>query len=818
MPFGLIPWGTGSWGLAAQPPNLVPPPESNINVIDVIPSPGSFNISRVQTFTFTIKSKSPNGGPGNALNLNSIYVFLDGQTAIQGNVINPNFSVIVTTNIDGVSLDYQITPNYSFKDSAVFTLQVYATDIYGNPSYPFWAGYVVENTRPKLITPIYPLDGYVDVPLDLSLHFLVNQLAAPSAGLDPTTLNIYVNDNPAVVDGQIQSAFNDIYSTINLPISGDITTPFEVVLDSTGNYAPDEIVTVKTSIKSIIIPVEDGYATFLNSLGLTARDAYGSPLPEFSVTTINKLSNSISQVTLDFGSEPSLIADGYIGDGYQLKNSNGNVFRILDVIDDTTINIETLPKTLRGSFTFVTAKYAIMPSTPVFAGYFQGVYLVDNLGDGYHVNVTWHPARTTRANNDLAYLIYYSTVRSDVFYEGPKLITQGRRLPAPETINGADAQLYGYFAQIPVQVGVTYYFGVRATEFPHTTLPAIPEDGYGVLADGLVVVDGYSFEIPTQQVLMEVVSGSGSVVIPVTTTAGYASAGGYITVGAEIMRYTSLTDTEFVVSSTGRGLFGTEIQPTHNIGEYVRMYYGNYDDNTVIAKGLVSWETPHDSGRTRPDLVTTDFTLEDGYHTGFEYFDYCGYHRYRPDELFNDQQCNTYVGGEYNGHRGLNLYDRMLANEEQLLEVTGEPSILLRRIWSGGVCICRTSRKDSAAVRSCALCFGTGFKGGYVQYFNPRRADNRIMVHFAPSDEEIAMKAQAGWDQTFTPGTWTLAVPSVKDRDVIVRFDEYGQMDWIYVVDSVSRGKLMFGRSARQKLKLSRLDKTNVLYQFKIVK
>ncbi len=818
MSFGLINWGTGFWGLAAQPPNLVPPAQSNINVIDVIPAPGSFNISRSQTFTFTIKSKMPNGDPGFAINTNSIYIFLDNQTVVQGTTVSSNFAVVVDTNIDGISLDYQITPNYLFNDSAVFTLQVYATDIHGNPSYPFWAGYVVEDTRPDLITPIYPLDGYADVPVELSLHFLINQLAAPDAGLDASSLSIYVNDNPAVVDGNIQSAFDGTYSTINLPTAGDITTPFELVLDSTGRYAADEIVTVKASIKSITIPVVDGYATFLDKFGLTARDPDSMPLSDFAITAITKISDYISQVTLEFDGD-SPVADGYVTAGFRLKNTNDNEFRILDIIDGYTINVETLPKTLRGSFTFVTTRYAITPPTPVFAGYFQGVYLVDNLGDGYHINVTWHPARTSRADNDLAYLVYYSTTRSDVFHDGPKLITQGRRLTAPELIHGADAQLFGFFAQIPLPVGVTYYFGVRATEFAHTALPAVPPDGYGMLSDGLTVVDGYSFSIPAQQLLMEQVTGSGSVVIPVTSTAGYATAGGYITVGAEIMRYTSLDETPgFVVSSNGRGLFGSTIQPTHNSGEYVRMYYGNYDDNSVIAKNLVSWETPHDSHRTRPDLITTDFTLEDGYHASFEPFDYCGYHRYRPDELLSDQQCNSYVGGEYNGQRGLNLYDRTLAREEQLLEVTGEPTILLKRVWSGEICICRTSRKDSAAVRSCAICFGVGFKSGYIQYSNPRRADHRIMVHFAPSDEDLGMGAQAGWDQKFKPGTWTLAVPSVKDRDVLIRFDEYGQMDWIYTVNSVSRAKVMFGQSARQKLVLSRLDKTDVLYQFKAVK
>lgn len=813
MPFGLIPWGTGYWGITI-PPTPIPPTPSNIHIVNVTPTPGSFNILRNQTFTFTIQSRLANGNPGFAINPNSVFIALDNQVAVQGLTVNPNFTVLSSVNVDGVSLDFQVTPNYLFKDADVFTLQVYATDIYGLPSFPFWAGYVVEDTRPRLVTPIFPLDGYVDVPIDLTLHFLVNQLASPNAGLIPSTLSVYVDDVSAVISGIIQPPFDGLYSSVNLPPFADIVSPFEILLDYAGRYPKNEFVIVKVSCDSVIVPVaipnSDGYgSTFLDQYGVLTG------FSPFNVTSVIDVSNSLKTITID------AYATGNVFDGYQLKQTNGNKFRVLGIIDGYNFQVEVLPKTLTDKFTFVTAEFDKELVTPVFAGYFQGVYLVDNLGDGYHVNVTWHPARTTRPDYDLAYLIYYSTTRSDVFFEEPKLITQGRKLPPPETVKGADAQLFGYFAEIPLPVGVSYYFGVRATEFPHSATPVVPLDGYGSNAAGRTVVDGYSFAIPAPQMLTQQITGSVGIIVPVASTAGYAKPAGYITVGGEAMKYTSLQlgPPGFVVPSTGRGQFGTTIQNTHNAGELVKMYYGNQDDNTVIAKNLVSWESPNDPHRTRPDLITTDFTLEDGYHTGFEWFDYCGYHRWRPDELLSDtDNCGTYVGGEYNGHRGLSLYDRTLANEEQLLEVTGEPAILLRRLWSGERCICMTSRKDSSKVRSCALCFGTGYKGGYVQYHNPRRDDEKIMVHFAPSDEDIGMGPQAGWEQKFKPGTWTLAVPSVKDRDVIVRFDEFGQMDWIYVIDAVERAKVMFGQSARQKLKLSRLDKTDVLYQFKLMK
>lgn len=780
----------------------------NVAIVNVQPTPGSFNILRNQTFTFTIQSTFQ-------VNPAHTYVVLDNKPAIIGGVPDlVNFIITVTPHGDGY--DYSIQPTYLFKDRAYFNLEVNTTDIFGTPAPTLYANYIIIDTRPPLVTPIYPLDGYTDVPIDLTIHFLVNQLSVPNVGLIPSTLTVYVDEVPAIINGNIQSPFDGIYSEINFPSSSDITTPFEILLDYAGRFPKNNITIVSVSCDSIVLPIVGTGNIFL--------DQYGSNIDfqVFTINTISNVSNSIEHVTIN------LDADGYISDGYQLKDADGNIFRIIDIIDGYQFNVEVLPNTFRGKYTFITAEFDVELVAPVFAGYFQGVYLVDNLGDGYHINVTWHPARTTRPDYDLAYLIYYSTMRSDVFYEGPKLITQGRRLPPPETIPGADAQLFGFFAEIPLPVGVSYYFGVRATEFPHSAMPVVPPDGYDSLSSGLVAVDGYSFIIPESQILMTQIVGNGAISIPVTSTTGYARAGGYITVGTEIMRYSSLITIilsgpravpGFAISPQGRGLFGTNIQNTHNIGEFIRMYYGNNDDNTVIAKNLVSWEQPHDPHRTRPDLVTTDFTLEDGYHAGFEFFDYCGYHRFRPDELLDDSDnCGTYVGGEYNGHRGLFIFDRMLANEEQLLETTGEPAILLRRLWSGETCICRTSRKDSSKVRSCAICFGTGFKIGFVQYRNPRRDDQRVMVHFSPTDEEIGMGPQSAWDQKFAPGTWTIAVPAIKDRDVLIRFNEFNEIDWIYIVSAVSRAKSMFGRYARQRLKLNRLDKTDIMYQFKIMK
>ena len=801
--FGNSAWGTDYFYL---PNSSGPTPSKYVNIVNVVPAPGSFNISRSQTFTFTIKTKFQ-------LNPNTTYVYLDNQLVLNGGTINPDFTVSITTNTDGISKDYTITPNYLFSAGEVFTLQISASDIYGNPSPAFFSGYIVVDDRPSLLTPIYPLDGYADVPLDLTLHFLVNQLAAPNSGLDPSTLNVYVDNNPAVLSGVIQSAYNDQFSAINLPTSGDITTPFEIVLDSYSRYSPNDIVNVKVSIKEMgVVPVAgiDGYILDPNGV------VVGSGV--FSISS-QRLPSAQYLIILQSALSTYLLPNVVVSPGYQFKDTNGNIFEI-GVVGVQEITVNTKANLRNSSFSFITTNNYTNEVQPIFAGYFQGVYLVDDIGDGQHMKLTWHTARTTRPDYDLAYLIYYSTTRADVFYEEPKLITQGRTLPKPELINGLDPQVSGYYADFVLPVGITYYFGVRATEYPHSTLPLIPADGYSNLALGLCAVDGYSFKIPQLQAITTGISGIGAIAIPVISTQGYAKSGGYILVGSEIMRYTALTPNSFIVALTGRGQFGSTIASIHNAGEVVKMYYGNKDDNTVIAKGLVSWDLPFDPHRVRPDLITTDYTLEDGYLASFEPYDYCGYHRFRPDTLLDGGDCSSYLGGDYSGARGFVLSERVLAQEEELLEVDGESVILLRRLWQGETCACRTSRRDSALNRSCSRCYGTGFVGGYVQYLNPRRDDARIRVHFAPSDEEIGMGASSGWDQRFKPNTWTLIVPSIKDRDLLVRFDQYNQneVQWIYRVNSVSRGETVFGVATRQRLNLSRIDRTDMEYSFPIKK
>jgi hypothetical protein len=53
----------------------------------------------------------------------------------------------------------------------------------------------------------------------------------------------------------------------------------------------------------------------------------------------------------------------------------------------------------------------------------------------------------------------------------------------------------------------------------------------------------------------------------------------------------------------------------------------------------------------------------------------------------------------------------------------------------------------------------------------------------------------------------------VKDRDLIVRFDFTGEIEYIYEILNVNRERFVFNKYGRQKLSIIRLDKTDILYQ-----
>jgi hypothetical protein len=89
------------------------------------------------------------------------------------------------------------------------------------------------------------------------------------------------------------------------------------------------------------------------------------------------------------------------------------------------------------------------------------------------------------------------------------------------------------------------------------------------------------------------------------------------------------------------------------------------------------------------------------------------------------------------------------------------------------------------------------------------------MVRFSPTDDDLKMY-EAGLESEFTSDVWTLTVPTIKDRDIIVRFNEDDTPEFRYEVLSVNRNRTLTRLQGAQKFRVQRVRKTDVIYQIPV--
>jgi hypothetical protein len=205
-------------------------------------------------------------------------------------------------------------------------------------------------------------------------------------------------------------------------------------------------------------------------------------------------------------------------------------------------------------------------------------------------------------------------------------------------------------------------------------------------------------------------------------------------------------------------------------------------------------------------------------------YDYAGYHRTDPVQLLNGTCVGSYLGGEqgcidgygnFQIFRGMSLQDQNTQRQEILLSVTGRDAILIRRVQTGITCSCYLASSEYQDDR-CPKCYGTKFVFGYQQYFNPRISSGRIRVRIGPTPEGLKMY-EAGLESEFPIDVWTLTVPTIKMRDVIVLFDQTGvNEEFRYEVTEVNRNNTIVGLQGGQKFRAIRVRKTDPIYQIRV--
>lgn len=223
------------------------------------------------------------------------------------------------------------------------------------------------------------------------------------------------------------------------------------------------------------------------------------------------------------------------------------------------------------------------------------------------------------------------------------------------------------------------------------------------------------------------------------------------------------------------------------------------------------------------DLLSTDLTAADAANVTFPMYDFSGYHRTDPVQLLDGTCVGSYIGGEqgcidgygnFNILRGLSLQDQNTQRQDVLLSVTGRPMVLIKRVQTGITCSCYLPSSEYPDDR-CPVCHGTKFVVGYEQYFNPRRSDGRILMRPGPTAENLRMR-EAGLESEFPVDFWTLTVPTIKTRDVLVEFDQDDNETFRYEVSDVIRNDTILGLDAAQHIKTFRVRKFDPIYQIPV--
>ena len=67
-----------------------------------------------------------------------------------------------------------------------------------------------------------------------------------------------------------------------------------------------------------------------------------------------------------------------------------------------------------------------------------------------------------------------------------------------------------------------------------------------------------------------------------------------------------------------------------------------------------------------------------------------------------------------------------------------------------------------------------------------------ILIRVYPFTDDLEIKGSQGLIQPVEQNAWTITFPTLKDRDMIIRFTEDGIEEFRYEVLNVTRNKLFF--------------------------
>ena len=464
-----------------------------------------------------------------------------------------------------------------------------------------------------------------------------------------------------------------------------------------------------------------------------------------------------------------------------------------------------------------------------------GLREVEDLGIGTALKLAWRDAIAPLGFSKIYYNVYRSNSIFTLLGNDPIGLTTETQVVDPN-----------------LQPGDGYYYAVRATYH----LSDLTFTNFNQLSD-------YFWAFPAATEIDEVdgylsIGETGS--IQVLSTQGYPDSG-QLKIGSEILTYTNKTATSFLISA--RDIFSLERVVEYPNGTEIVFFKGIEDSNSVFWRNTPTWDagtgiwltpTPGDGYdgylylqaadgyRSFPiDNITEDHSVFEDNHEDYLSLDYCGFRSETFVPLYQGNACGTFHGGSQfrsipgvNGGNpvpvagGIDVFERNIQNEEFLLGLTGEPFVLLRRMWTGRTCP-RISMMHEHPHARCGLCFGTTFFGGYSRYLNARtlrpgetNANGFINIRVSPYVDDLQLHQDRGLTQEIVNlEGWTTAIPTIKDRDILIKYNFDSELGTIfeefrYEVLSVQRNKLLFGAEGAQKITLKRLNKTEEIYKFSV--
>lgn len=347
-----------------------------------------------------------------------------------------------------------------------------------------------------------------------------------------------------------------------------------------------------------------------------------------------------------------------------------------------------------------------------------GLDAVINMGDGYSIVMRWFQAFPTIKTNKIAYHLYFSTTKENVFSEGVKFISIDDALEANI---------------IDLTPGQEYFFSVRPVEynpalFDLTLLP--------IAHDNLRI---YPFSL-----LREDISAT-DLIIPLLDLTNFTPTG-VVKIGIELIAYSALDEINsnlILTTLDQRGVFKSTTS-SHTVSGFDG--YHTFDPTVFLFVEEESdlfdrifacqcrFEYPNypftiidGYHQVTKDLLSTDLSAADAANEGFPQYDYSGYHGTDPVLLLNGTCVGSYQGGEQgcidgygniNMVRGLNLQDQNTQRQDIELSVTGRVAVLIKRVQTGITCSCYLASSEYPDDR-CPLCFAPGTLINTKEGFRP---------------------------------------------------------------------------------------------------